>query len=1219
MSAPEERAGQWSFWVDRGGTFTDVIGVDPQGRLHARKLLSIDPARRTDATLAGIADLLGASRDAPLPAERIRELRVGTTVGTNALLEQKGEPVALFITRGFRDALRIGYQNRPDIFAREIKLPRPLYSFVQEIDERLLSNGAVLHPLNESSARLALERARAKGLRACAIVLLFSFRNPAHELRLAELARAAGFSEISLSHRASPLIKLVRRGDTAVLDAHLSPPVRAYADTLQSALPGVPILFMQSNGGLTPAAAFRGKDSLLSGPAGGVNGGVAVGRRCQRTRLIGFDMGGTSTDVWRSEGELERREEYEIAGVRLQNPALEIHTVAAGGGSILGVVDGRLCVGPESAGADPGPRCYGRGGPLTVTDANALLGRIQADFFPNIAGPSGALPLAVRDLEADFRALARALPPAAPDERALEAEELAAGFLRVAVQSMAQAVRRISLQRGRDPADHVLLSFGGAGGQHACALADELDISEILIDPFAGVLSAYGMGQAQLSAIEERYIGAPLADADAAELEAHWRELQAAIPARLGVGADAEVHFTRSVQLRYAGADASLAVACDNARAMQDAFESAHRRLFGFLRPDATLTIDRLELEGRLPAPASVEALRSPAGRDAPTTTEAAARAETLRPVHDGARWRDTPVFRRADLAHGMQLEGPALVVSEGDTVYLAPDWSARVESGGVLRLTRRAARIRDRAAAHGERLGLPVKLTLFHNLFQSIAEEMGAALQRTSFSVNIKERLDFSCALFDERGRLVANAPHIPVHLGSMGDSVAAVLRVAGPALRPGDAYILNNPYDGGTHLPDITVVTPVFVGEELRPRFFCAARGHHADVGGVTPGSMPANSRSIHEEGVLIEATLVRRDGQLLEAAARALFSAGPYPARDVERNLSDLAAQLAANERGLALLQELAMRYGADEVTSMMRACETNAADAVRRRLKRLRSGAVDLDLDGGRRIQLTVAVDSNGERIRFDFAGSSPQDPGNFNAPASVVRAAILYALRVLVAEPIPLNAGFLEPVDLALPEDCFLNPRFPAAVVAGNVETSQAVVDAIFLALGEMAASQGTMNNLSFGDANLQYYETIAGGSGAGPDFSGCSAVQTHMTNSRLTDPEVLEERFPVLLEEFSIRAGSGGVGRHPGGDGVVRRIRFHKPMQASILSSNRQRAPRGLAGGDDGAPGLNRWLKRDGEIVALDSCAEFMAEAGDAVEIATPGGGAYGASASHEL
>lgn len=1203
--------------MDRGGTFTDVIGVDPQGRLHARKLLSADPRRRTDATLAGIADLLGAPRGAPLPADRICELRVGSTVGTNALLEHKGEPLALFITRGFRDALRIGYQNRPDIFAREIRLPRALYSFVQEIDERLLATGAVLHPLNESSARLALERARAKGLRACAIVLLFSFRNPAHELRLAELAHEAGFTEISLSHRASPLIKLIRRGDTAVLDAYLSPPVRAYAETLQAALPGVPIFFMQSNGGLTPAAGFRGKDSLFSGPAGGVNGGVAVGLRHQRTQLIGFDMGGTSTDVWRSDGELERREEYEIAGVRLQNPALEIFTVAAGGGSILRIVDGRLLVGPESAGATPGPRCYGRGGPLTITDANAFLGRIQADFFPNIAGETGALPLAVADLGDAFRTLARDLPPALPDQPALEPEALAAGFLRVAVQSMAQAVRRISLQRGRDPADHVLLAFGGAGGQHACALAEELGVPEILIDPFAGLLSAYGMGQAQLACIEERYLGATLAGIDPAELETHWRELQARIPKRLGAAADASVHYTRRVQLRYAGADAGLAVEAASVRDMQSAFESAHRRLFGFLRPESALIVDRIELEGRLAAPAAAHesVLRAEPHAASASPQLIGALAEAVRRIHDGADWRDTPVFRRAALAPGMRLEGPALVVSDGDTAYLAPGWSARVEAGGVLRLTRRAE---QNTAPAADRVDFPVRLTLFHNIFQSIAEEMGAALQRTSFSVNIKERLDFSCALFDERGRLVANAPHIPVHLGSMGDSVAAVLRVAGDGLRPGDAYILNNPYDGGTHLPDITVVTPVFVGDELHPRFFCAARGHHADVGGATPGSMPANSRSIQEEGVLIEPTLVRRAGQFLDATARGLFNAGPYPARDVERNLSDLAAQLAANERGARLLQELATRYGANEVTAMMRACETNAADAVRRRLKGLRSGAVDLELDGGRRIRLAVVIDAASERIRFDFTGSSPQDPGNFNAPASVVRAAILYSLRVLVAEPIPLNAGFLEPVDLTLPADCFLNPRFPAAVVAGNVETSQAVVDAIFLALGEMAASQGTMNNLSFGDANLQYYETIAGGSGAGPDFSGCSAVQTHMTNSRLTDPEVLEERFPVVLEEFSIRAGSGGVGRHPGGDGVLRRIRFHQPMLVSILSSNRQIAPRGLAGGDDGAPGLNRWLKRDGETVPLDSCAEFMAEAGDAVEISTPGGGACGAIGANE-
>ncbi len=1205
MRASANASGQWSFWIDRGGTFTDLIGVDPAGRLHARKLLSVDPQGSVDPTLVGIADLLQIARDAPLPAERIRELRVGTTVGTNALLEHTGEPVALFITRGFRDALRIGYQNRPDIFAREICPPRALYSFVHEIDERLLANGDVLHALNESSAQLALERARARGLKACAIVLLFSFRNPEHELRLEELARDAGFTEISLSHRASPLIKLVRRGDTAVLDAHLSPPVRAYADALERALPGVPILFMQSNGGLAPVAGFRGKDSLLSGPAGGVNGGVAVGLRSARARLIGFDMGGTSTDVWRYAGELERREEYEIAGVRLQNPALEIYTVAAGGGSVLRTLDGRLLVGPESAGAAPGPLCYGRGGPLTLTDANVFLGRIQADFFPRIAGASGDQPLAVTALDQAFRKLAQTLPP---DTTALAAEDLAAGFVRVAVQTMAQAVRRISLQRGRDPADHVLLAFGGAGGQHACALAEELNISEILLDPLAGLLSAYGMGQAKLRAIAERYIGAPLAGADPGQLDAVWRELERAASARTGDVSAAMPDFARRMRLRYAGADAAIAVEAGSLREMQSAFESAHRRLFGFLRPDAALMVDRLEVEAWRPSPGALHdswRQSEPANDSMP----APAAPQTTRAIHDGAMRRETPVYLRSSLAPGMEIAGPALLASESDTVYLAPDWSARVEAGGLLRLTRRA----PRAAEHPTRLEFPVKLTLFQNIFQSIAEEMGVALQRTSFSVNIKERLDFSCAIFDERGRLVANAPHIPVHLGSMGDSVATVMRVAGDTLRHGDAYILNNPYDGGTHLPDITVVTPVFTGDDLHARFFCAARGHHADIGGITPGSMPAHSRSIHEEGALIQPTLVRRNGLLLESAARELFASGEFPSRDVDRNLSDLAAQLAANERGAQLLRQAAQRYGADEVTAMMRACEANAAASVRRKLRQLRSGEVDLELDGDRRIRLAVAIDLTNERIRFDFTGSSPQDPGNFNAPASVVRAAILYALRVLVAEAIPLNAGFFDPVDLVLPEDCFLNPRFPAAVVAGNVETSQAVVDAIFLALGEMAASQGTMNNLSFGDARDQYYETICGGSGAGPDFSGCAVVQTHMTNSRLTDPEILEERFPVLLEEFSVRAGSGGVGRHPGGDGALRRIRFHRPMQVSILSSNRQMAPRGLAGGDDGAPGLNRWLKRDGEIVALDSCAEFLAEAGDAVEIATPGGGAYGA------
>jgi len=1214
----------WRFWIDRGGTFTDVVTRRPDGTLATRKLLSEDPGRYEDAAVQGVRDLLGLKNGDAIPSEAVAELRMGTTVATNALLERRGEPTLLVTTRGFGDALRIGYQDRPDMFALDIRLPQPVYDRVLEVDERVGADGAVVVPLDEEGARRGLDEARRGGYRAVAVALMHGYRYPEHERRVARLARAAGFSQVSVSHEISPLMKLVSRGETTVVDAYLSPILRRYVDGVATQLGGVRLRFMQSHGGLTDAHLFRGKDSILSGPAGGIVGAVETCRRAGFERLVTFDMGGTSTDVAHYAGEYERSYESVVGGVRLRAPMLRIHTVAAGGGSVCAFEDGRYRVGPRSAGADPGPACYGKGGPLAVTDCNVVVGKLQPWFFPRVFGADGAGSIdaeAAREALAAVAASMRAagLDPPAP-------EQLADDFIRVACDTMARAIKRISTQRGHDITRATLCCFGGAAGQHACLVADALGMDSVLLHPLAGVLSAYGMGLADVRALRERTVEAPLeaaageaagggAPGGANELTAALEQLEAAAVAELesqGFTA-AQIDVERRAHLKYQGTDVALAVPWGEAGAMAAAFTALHRSRYGFLMPGRPLVIDALAVEavgpGAEAGPAAAVAQPAQASQDA----EPAPRERV--PVYTCGAWRDTPVYERAALPRGARLAGPAIVLEPTSTTVLEPGWQAEVLAAGELLLRRRSPAAPPSADPTQRS---PLLLEVFNNLFMSIAEQMGATLVNTACSVNIKERLDFSCAVFDGRGDLVANAPHLPVHLGSMGASVKAVLDRHRAALRPGDAYLLNSPYAGGTHLPDLTVVTPALTGAGSAagtppPLFFVASRAHHADVGGVTPGSMPPGSRRIAEEGVLIEDFRLVEGGELREAEAAALLSSGPYPVRDLAQNLADLRAQVAANARGAAELARMVAEFGLPVVRAYMQHVQDNAEEAVRRVIDRLGDGSFRQEMDDGSVVAVDVIVDRRTRGATVDFAGTSPQRPDNFNAPAAVCAAAVLYVFRTLVDADIPLNAGCLKPLRIVVPPGSLLDPVFPAAVAAGNVETSQAVTAALFGALGVVAASQGTMNNLTFGDERYQYYETICGGAGAGPTWDGCSAVHTHMTNSRLTDPEVLEWRYPVRVDEFAVRRGSGGGGAHRGGDGVVRRLRFLEALTAAIVSSSRRVAPYGLAGGLPGALGRNAIERADGTVEELPGVAQAAMRPGDVLIVETPGGGGYGA------
>ena len=1198
--------GSWQFWIDRGGTFTDIVGKRPDGTLVTHKLLSDNPERYRDAAMAGIRSLLGLRDNAPLPAS-VGAVKMGTTVATNALLERKGERVLLVVTRGFRDALRIAYQNRPKIFARRIQLPELLYAATVEVDERVDARGQVLTPLDETAAASDMRQAFDQGIRAVSILLMHGYRYTDHEKRLKAIAREIGFTQISVSHEVSPLMKLVSRGDTTVVDAYLSPILRRYVDQVASEIgnSSTRLMFMQSNGGLTDASQFQGKDSILSGPAGGIVGAVETSRQAGFDKIIGFDMGGTSTDVSHYNGQFERSYESQVAGVRMRAPMMQIHTVAAGGGSILHFDGARFRVGPDSAGANPGPACYRRGGPLTVTDCNVMLGRLDPAFFPKVFGPDGDLPLDRDAVVGKFRDLAARISAATGKPR--RPEEAAEGFLQIAIANMANAIKEISIQRGYDVSQYTLACFGGAGGQHACQVADALGMTRIFLHPFAGVLSAYGMGLADIRAIRHRTVEAPLDAALMARLERDIAGLAAEARAEIaaqGIASEA-IELLPQLHLKYAGTDAPLVTAFTALAGIVSGFEEAHRQRYGFV-VDKQIIVDSVSVE----AVGKSERVADPLLETG--TGEAAPLATT--PFWTGGRTCEAPIYDRARMRPGQTIEGPAVILESTSTTVVEPGWRARMNDRGHLVLDRHVVAVRQ--AAIGTSVD-PVMLEIFNNLFMSIAEQMGSTLEKTSHSVNIKERLDFSCAIFDRLGQLIANAPHMPVHLGSMGESVETVIRQNADAggrtrMQPGDVYVLNAPYNGGTHLPDITVITPVFDAEGRSILFYVASRGHHADIGGITPGSMPPDSRTVEEEGVLIDNFKLVDRGRLREAELRALLASGPYPVRNAEQNVADLAAQVAANEKGVQELRRMTRDFGLDVVQAYMGHVQANAAEQVRRVIDRLKDGSFVYEMDDGARIAVTVTVDHRARRAKIDFTGTSPQQPSNFNAPSAVAKAAVLYVFRTMIDDEIPMNAGCLEPLDIVIPEGCMLRPEYPAAVVSGNVETSQCITDALYGAMGVMAASQGTMNNFTFGNDTYQYYETISGGSGAGPDFDGTDAVQTHMTNSRLTDPEVLEWRFPVLLEKFEIRRGTGGKGRHRGGDGVIRRVRFLEAMTAAILSGHRRIPPYGMAGGGPAALGRNWVERKDGSVVELKGTDKCEMRPGDTFNVATPGGGGYG-------
>ena len=1196
------RTSGWEFWIDRGGTFTDVVARNPEGEIATVKLLSENPARYTDAAVHGIGLFTSGQESAPVVA-----VRMGTTVATNALLQRRGAPTALVTTRGFGDAIRIGYQNRPDIFAVEIKLPEMLYEEVIEAEERVSARGEVITPLDEPTLRAELAAARARGMHSVAIVFLHGYRFPEHERRAARLAEAVGFRQVSVSHATSALMKLVSRGDTTLADAYLSPVLNRYVRQVREGLADVlrdaPLLFMQSHGGLVSAEAFRGKDSILSGPAGGVVGMAKTAAAAGLERLIGFDMGGTSTDVSLYNGEFERSGNMTIAGVRITAPVMRVETVAAGGGSILRFSSSRLQVGPESAGALPGPACYRNGGPLTVTDANVLLGRIQADYFPSVFGPGGDQEIDVEVVSRRFRRLAEEVGRQTGKE--VTEDQLAAGFLRIAVERMANAIKRISTQRGHDVSRFTLCCFGGAAGQHACQVADALGVEQVFSHPLAGVLSAYGMGLAEMRSLQQRSVEQPLSAALLRELEsvfaADLEATNSALLARQGVD-PASMRFTRRLMLKVAGSDTPLAVAwAASAKSMEQAFGRAHRGRFGFEPTGSTLTVESAESEATVPG--------ARPGERRWTGGERTPGAAVVRDVWFGGRRIPTRVFRRDRLAAGWHVAGPAVIVEANSTMIIEPDWQARVNEFGHIVLTRVTPR------PVSERIGTepdPVMLEVFNNLFMHVAEQMGVVLEQTAHSVNIKERLDFSCGVFDPAGDLIANAPHIPVHLGSMGDSVRTILAHRRANIKTGDTFMLNAPYNGGTHLPDVTVVTPVFdaAGKELI--FSVACRAHHADIGGRTPGSMPAASTSIHEEGVLLDNVVLVDGGLFQEGAVRELLASGDHPARNPDQNIADFKSQIAANTRGVAELAAMVEHFGLDVVHAYMDHIKRNAEECIRDAIATLRDGEWTLQLDGGETISVRIAIDREQRCASIDFGGTSAESPGNFNAPASIARAVALYVFRTLVEEDIPLNQGCMKPLTINLPDASLVKPRYPAAVAAGNVETSQCIADALLAALQVCAASQGTMNNLTFGNERHQYYETICGGSGAGPGFDGSSAVHTHMTNSRLTDPEVLEWRFPVRLERFCIRRGSGGRGRHRGGDGVTRELRFLEPMRVSILSNRRRTVPFGLHGGAHGQCGRNYVIRSSGEIEPLSATAEVQLQANDRFVVETPGGGGYG-------
>lgn len=1224
---------QWQFWIDRGGTFTDIVAQQPNGDILVHKLLSENPDRYADAPIQGIRDILRLSQSEPIPIEQIAAIKMGTTVATNALLERKGDRTVLLITKGFGDALRIGYQHRPHIFARQIVLPEMLYEQVIEVEERYSAHGEVLIELAELKVLPELQEAYESGIRSCAIALMHSYRYPDHEKRLATLARQIGFTQVSVSHEVSSLIKFISRGDTTVVDAYLSPILRRYVDRIHRELGdrhadiSSKLMFMQSNGGLIEAESFQGKNSILSGPAGGIVGAVQTSLKAGFDKIISFDMGGTSTDVAHYAGSYERSLATEVAGVRLSTPMMSIHTVAAGGGSLLYFDGARYRVGPQSAGAFPGPACYRNGGALAVTDCNVMLGKLQSDFFPSIFGKEGNLPLDVEVGQQKFTKLAEEI--AAVTGQAVLPEEVAQGFLEIAVEKMAMAIKKISVQRGYDVAEYVLCCFGGAGGQHACAIANLLGMNQIFIHSYAGVLSAYGIGLADVRTIRDRSVEAELNLELLSELSAIAQKLSDQVKQELSRDAQTllplETQEIKSIaveitlRLRYAGTDSCLTLAIENFAPynlvlLRQRFEDLHRDRYGFIFAEKALIIEAIAVEG-IKSSSTVQS--QPQQND----ERSGIAPQVYRQVYMQGQWRKAAVYRREDLRAGDRITGAALIIDATGTNAIEPNWEAEltVDNNLILRRSQQNQSSLTKENGGGA-IPNPIKLEIFNNLFQAIAEQMGFTLQNTSASVNIRERLDFSCAIFDLNGELVANAPHIPVHLGSMGESVKALISNRGDDIHFGDVFATNNPYNGGTHLPDITVITPVFIESE-HPTFYVASRGHHADIGGITPGSMPSNSQNIEEEGILFDNFHLVKGGKFCEADTLTLLTSSVYPARNPAQNLADLQAQIAANACGARELQHVVAHYGAATVQNYMGHVRDNAELAIRKAIAELAQTWGDQSersfiykMDDGSQIAVAVSLNRQQRNAKIDFTGTSAQLPNNFNAPLAICKAVVLYVFRTLVNDDIPLNGGCLVPIDIIVPEGSLLNPVYPAAVVAGNVETSQAIANALYGALGVMAASQGTMNNFTFGGDRHQYYETICGGSGAGKGFEGTDAIQTHMTNSRLTDPEVLEWRFPVLLEEFSIRAHSGGIGKYKGGNGAVRKIKFLEPMTAAILSSSRAIAPFGLAGGESAVIGENYVIRNNGEIMRLPSTATVQMSVGDTFVIATPGGGGYEAA-----
>ncbi len=1193
----------WNFWIDRGGTFTDIVGRAPNGHLTTHKLLSDNPRRYSDAAVQGIRDLLGLDADEAIPLDKIETVKMGTTVATNALLERQGEPTLLVTTEGFADILRIGYQTRPHLFALDIKLPEMLYTEVLEVEERMSADGETLIQLDEKAARAGLQQARLQGLNSVAIVLLHGYRYTTHEARLAAIARELGFEQVSVSHEVSALMKLVPRGDTTVVDAYLSPVLRQYVAQVDEQLRhnqlSPRLMFMQSNGGLTDAYAFQGKDALLSGPAGGVVGMARTAENANLHKLIGFDMGGTSTDVSHYAGEFERAYETEVAGIRVRSPMMDINTVAAGGGSILHFDGSRLRVGPDSAGADPGPTCYGNNGPLAITDCNVVLGKLRPEFFPAVFGADGNQALDIAATTKAFSVLAEQITEATGIEQT--ETSVAQGYLDIAADNMANAIKKISIERGHDVTDYALVCFGGAGGQHACMVADRLGIENIYVHPHAGVLSAVGIGLADVRQIRDETVEQTLDHDNLQQLDPRWRELELKGTEYLqnqGIEGTAQ-ELRRRLSLRYQGSDTALLVPASTIDEVRTAFETHHTARFGFISPQTPIIIESLQLEAvGLAKPLSVNETNSQHGDP----------LLGIFPTTMGDKTIDTPFLDRQNMSPDTPVTGPAVLVEPNATTVIEPNWQGHVNADGDLFIERIAPQ--NQRPAVGTNVN-PVQLEIFNNLFMNIAEQMGVVLENTAVSVNIKERLDFSCAIFDPDGELIANAPHLPIHLGSMSEAIKSVI-AHNPDMETGDAYVLNAPYNGGTHLPDITVVKPIFdetTGERI---FYVASRGHHSDIGGIVPGSAPADSTTIDEEGLVLDNVLLVQGGRFLEQEIRNLLTAGPWPARNPDQNVADLKAQVAACERGATELHNVIDHYGLDVVHAYMGHVMENAEESVRRVIAALNDCEFVGEMDDGNQIAVSIKVDLAERSAVIDFAGTSDQHPGNFNAPKAVCRSAVLYVFRCMVNDAIPLNAGCLVPLDIRIPDPSMISPHSPAAVIAGNVETSQLLVDTLFGALGVIAGSQGTMNNFIWGNDEHQYYETICGGAGATPSADGASAVHTHMTNTRLTDPEILEWRHPVRIEHFKVRRNSGGLGAQRGGDGVVRRLQFLEPMTVNVLSSRRKVAPYGVDGGQSGLVGVNRLLRADGTTKELPGSTRVEVQPADCFEIETPGGGGFG-------